>query len=49
MLPMELQQITTSAGGVTAAAKQPEPAKAFIRHLTSPEASTIYKSKGLGL
>jgi molybdate transport system substrate-binding protein len=49
MLPMELQQITTYAGGVTAAAKQPEPAKAFIRHLTSPEASTIYKSKGLGL
>jgi molybdate transport system substrate-binding protein len=49
MLPMELQQITTYAGGVTTNAKQAEAAKAFIRHLTTPEASTLYKSKGLGL
>jgi molybdate transport system substrate-binding protein len=49
MLPAELQQITTYAGGVTTNAKQPEVAKAFIRQLTAPEAVTIYKSKGLGL
>src|SRR5437870_5629607 len=49
MLPAELQQITTYSAGVTTGAKQPEPAKAFIRHLAAPEAMTIYKTKGLAL
>ena len=47
MLPAELQQITTYAAGVTANAKQPDAARAFIRYLVGPEATTIYKSKGL--
>jgi molybdate transport system substrate-binding protein len=49
MLPAELQQITTYSAGIGAGAKQPEPAKAFIRHLAAPEATTIYKTKGLAL
>ncbi len=49
MLPAELQQITTYSAGVTTGAKQPEPARAFIRHLAAPEAMTIYKTKGLAL
>jgi molybdate transport system substrate-binding protein len=49
MLPPELQQITTYSAGVAAGAKQPEPAKALIRHLAAPEAATIYKTKGLAL
>jgi len=49
MLPAELQQITTYSAGITADAKQPEPAKALIRHLTAPEAMMVYKTKGLAL
>ncbi|MFL5028625.1 MAG: molybdate ABC transporter substrate-binding protein, partial [Xanthobacteraceae bacterium] len=49
MLPAELQQITTYSAGIAADAKQPEPAKALIRHLTAPEAMMVYKTKGLAL
>jgi molybdate transport system substrate-binding protein len=49
MLPPDLQQITTYSAGITAGAKQPEAAKAFIRHLAAPEAMAIYKTKGLAL
>jgi len=49
MLPAELQQITTYSAGISAGAKQPEPAKALIRHLTAPEAMMVYKTKGLAL
>jgi molybdate transport system substrate-binding protein len=49
MLPAELQQITIYSAGVTTGAKQPEAAKAFIRHLAAPDAMTIYKTKGLAL
>jgi molybdate transport system substrate-binding protein len=47
MLPAELQQITIYSAGVTTGARQPEPAKTLIRHLIAPEATTIYKAKGL--
>src|SRR5205085_10772072 len=49
MLPAELQQITIYSAGISADAKQPEPAKALIRHLTAPEAMMVYKTKGLAL
>ena len=49
MLPPELQLIATISAGITTAARQPEPAKAFIRHLVTPAAVTIYKTKGLAL
>jgi molybdate transport system substrate-binding protein len=49
MLPDPLQQITINAAGITAAAKEPDAARALIKHLTTPEALAIYKAKGLGL
>ncbi len=49
LLPDDLQQITAHVAGITAEAKEPEPAKALIRHFVSPAALAIYKAKGLGL
>jgi molybdate transport system substrate-binding protein len=49
LLPAELQLIATISAGITTAARQPEGAKAFIRHLTAPSALAIYKAKGLAL
>jgi molybdate transport system substrate-binding protein len=49
LLPDKLQQITINAAGITAIAKEPDAARALIRHLTTPEALVIYKAKGLGL
>ena len=49
LLPASLQQITVNAAGITAIAKEPDVTRALIRHLTAPEAMTLYKAKGLGL
>jgi molybdate transport system substrate-binding protein len=49
MLPAELQLTAVISAGIPTGARQPEPARAFIRHLAVPEAMTIYKAKGLGL
>ena len=49
LLPDELQLIATISAGIATAARQPEGAKAFVRHLTAPAAMAIYKSKGLAL
>ena len=49
LLPPELQLISIVSAGITTAAQQPDPAKAFIRQLAAPAAVTIYKSKGLAL
>jgi molybdate transport system substrate-binding protein len=48
MLPDELQQITINSAGVTAAAKEPDAARALIAHMTTPAALALYKTKGLG-
>ena len=47
MLPTELQLTAVIAAGVTAGAKQPDAAKAFIAHLAAPAAQAVYKAKGL--
>jgi molybdate transport system substrate-binding protein len=49
LLPAELQLIATISAGITASANQPEGAKGLIRHLATPAAIAIYKSKGLAL
>jgi molybdate transport system substrate-binding protein len=49
MLPDGLQKLTVHAAGTTAIAKEPDAARALIRHLVTPEALAIYKAKGLGL
>ena len=47
MLPAELQLITVYSAGITATAREAEPAKALIKTLTAPSAAPIYKAKGL--
>ena len=49
MLPAEFQQITIYAAAITTSAKQPDPASALVRHLATPAATALYKTKGLGL
>lgn len=49
MLPDKLQQITINAAGIAAVAKEPDAARALIKHLTTPEALALYKTKGLGI
>lgn len=49
MLPPELQQITLYSAGIAASAKQPSAGRALIRFLATPEATAIYKIKGLAL
>jgi molybdate transport system substrate-binding protein len=47
MLPPEFQQTTVYAASITTSAKQPEAAMALIRHLATPEAKELYRTKGL--
>ena len=49
MLPPELQLTAVISAGIATGTKQSGPAQAFIRHLATPEAKTIFKAKGLGL
>jgi molybdate transport system substrate-binding protein len=47
LLPAELQNWFVNTAGVSATAKQPDAAKALIRHLTTPEAAAVIKAKGM--
>jgi molybdate transport system substrate-binding protein len=47
LFPDELQDWFVNTAGVSAAAKQPDAAKALIKHLTTPAASAVIKAKGL--
>jgi molybdate transport system substrate-binding protein len=49
MLPPELQQITTYSAGIATTAKQPDSGRALIGFLSGPEATAIYKTRGLML
>ena len=49
LLPDKLQQITINCRRHHRRAKEPDAARALIKHLTTPEALAIYKAKGLGL
>ena len=49
MLPAELQRFTVYSAGIAANAKQPAAGSALIRFLATPEATAIYKTKGLAL
>ena len=46
-LPKELQHPVIYTASLSSAAKQPDAAKAFIKHLTTPAAAAVIKSKGL--
>jgi molybdate transport system substrate-binding protein len=46
-LPKEIQNVTTYAGGLSAAAKEKDAAAAFLKYLAGPDAAAVLKSKGM--
>jgi molybdate transport system substrate-binding protein len=46
-LPGELQSWFVNTAGVSAAARQPDAAKALIKYLATPEAAAVIKAKGM--
>jgi molybdate transport system substrate-binding protein len=46
-LPEELQQYVVYMAGVSAATKEPDAARALVRHLTLPAAASVLRSQGL--
>jgi molybdate transport system substrate-binding protein len=46
-LPGELQSWFVNTAGVSAAAKEPDTAKALIKYLATPEAGSVIRAKGL--
>jgi molybdate transport system substrate-binding protein len=46
-LPPELQLVFAFSAGVSAASKEPEAAKALVDFLSSPDAASVLKAKGL--
>lgn len=47
LLPAELQNWFVNTAGVSATARQPEAARALIKHLTTPEAAAAIRAKGM--
>ena len=47
LMPNELQQYVVYTAGVSAAAKEPDAAKALLAYLTTPAARAVMKAKGL--
>ena len=47
VLPGELQSLFVNTAGVSAAAKQPDAAKALIKYLATPEAAAVIRTKGM--
>ena len=46
-LPAELQNSFVNTAGISAAAKEPDAAKALIKYLATPEAASVIRAKGL--
>jgi molybdate transport system substrate-binding protein len=46
-LPGELQNWLVNTAGISAAAKEPDAAKALIKYLATPEAAAVIKAKGM--
>jgi molybdate transport system substrate-binding protein len=46
-LPGELENWLVNTAGVSAAAKEPDAAKAFIKYLATPEAAAVIRAKGM--
>jgi molybdate transport system substrate-binding protein len=47
LLPAELQNWFVNTAGVSATAKQPDAARALIKHLTTPAAVAVIRAKGM--
>src|SRR5207249_11240333 len=46
-LPRDISTRTSLVGFLSVHAKEPEAARALLRHLSSPEAHAVYKAKGM--
>jgi molybdate transport system substrate-binding protein len=46
-LPAEVQQITVFSAGLHAGAREPDAAKALVKHLTAPAAAPVIRKKGM--
>jgi molybdate transport system substrate-binding protein len=46
-LPADLQHFTMFSSGITAGAKEADAAKALVKYLTSPEAASAFKKRGM--
>jgi len=46
-LPRDISTPTALVGFVSAQSKEPEAAKALLRYLSSPEATAVYKQRGM--
>ncbi len=46
-LPGELQRMTMFSTGIHTAAKQPDAARALVKHLTAPAPAPVIKKHGL--
>jgi molybdate transport system substrate-binding protein len=46
-LPAEVQEVTVFSAGIQTGAKQPEAAKAWVKFLTAPAATPVYRKMGL--
>jgi len=47
LFPAELQNWFVNTAGVSATARQPDAARALIKHLTTPEAAAVIRAKGM--
>ena len=46
-IPADIQNYTVYAGGISAASKETEAARAFVKMLAGPEAAAVLKAKGM--
>ncbi|HEY6720838.1 MAG TPA: substrate-binding domain-containing protein [Burkholderiales bacterium] len=46
-LPKDIQQVTVFSGGIHAAAKEPDAARALLEFLTAPAAAPVIRKKGM--
>ena len=46
-IPADIQNYTVYAGSVSASSKEIEPAKAFLKTLSGPQAAEVLKAKGM--
>jgi molybdate transport system substrate-binding protein len=46
-LPKDIQQVTVFSGGIHAAAKEPDAARALLKFLTAPAAAPVIRKKGM--
>jgi molybdate transport system substrate-binding protein len=47
LLPGELQSWFVNTAGISAAAKQPDAARAFVKYLATPDAAAVIRAKGM--